>query len=237
MPGGGFPSTRHSLLAGVRSEAEPVRRDALERLAEAYWKPAYKYIRLRWRRSAEDAEDLTQDFFSQLLARGLVARYDAARASFRTYIRTCIDSHVMDAAQTQSALKRGGGARILSLDAGAAEQELAAGAIPAGLSPEEIFYREWQREIFALAVADLRALCSETGRQTQFAIFEQYDLSAGERSSYAGLARRFSIPETSVTNALAWARRELRRLALARLAGLTSDDSEFRAEARSLFQP
>jgi DNA-directed RNA polymerase specialized sigma24 family protein len=41
--------------------ADPLERErALETLFEAYWKPVYKYIRLRWNKTPEDAQDLTQ---------------------------------------------------------------------------------------------------------------------------------------------------------------------------------
>jgi hypothetical protein len=40
---------------------------------------------------------------------------------------------------------------------------------------------------------------------------------------------------TQVTNHLAWARRELRRLVLERLRLLAGSDAEFRAEAEDLF--
>ena len=40
---------------------------------------------------------------------------------------------------------------------------------------------------------------------------------------------------TQVTNHLAWARRELRRLVLERLPLVSGSDAEFRDEARELF--
>ncbi|HEY7924248.1 MAG TPA: hypothetical protein VII62_13770, partial [Vicinamibacteria bacterium] len=51
---------------------------------------------------------------------------------------------------------------------------------------------------------------------------------------YATLAREFALPVTQVTNHLAWARRELRRLVLERLRELTASEDEYRAEARGL---
>ena len=42
------------------------------------------------------------------------------------------------------------------------------------------------------------------------------------------------LPVTQVTNHLAWARREFRRLILERLRELSASDAEFRSEAREL---
>ncbi|MBN9663241.1 MAG: sigma-70 family RNA polymerase sigma factor [Acidobacteria bacterium] len=235
MPGGRFPSTHYSLLVDMQSEHEPLRQQALDRFVEAYWKPAYKYIRLRWRKSQEDSEDLTQSFFLDFLEQGLVARFDAGRASFRTFLRLSLDSQVQRRHESEGRLKRGGGTRMLSLDFPSAERELPLAAPDA--TPEEIFYREWQRQMFALAVEDLRALAHASRRAVQFEIFEAYDLAAEPRPSYQELGLRHQLAVTTVTNHLAWARRELRRLMLERLAGITSGESEFRSEARRLFSP
>ncbi len=60
---GSFPATRWSLIVAARSAQPEERRRALEVLIAAYWKPVYKYIRLRWEKDNEEAKDLTQDFF------------------------------------------------------------------------------------------------------------------------------------------------------------------------------
>jgi hypothetical protein len=65
--GGGdrFPSTHWS--AAARSSDPRERRRAFEAIVQAYWKPVYKYVRIHWRRSNEDAKDLTQSFFTRLI--------------------------------------------------------------------------------------------------------------------------------------------------------------------------
>ena len=223
------------MLVDLQSEQEPLRRQALDRFVDAYWKPVYKYIRLRWRKDPPDAEDLTQNFFKTLLEHGFLARFDAEKASFRTFLRVSVDRNVLQQHESDTRLKRGGGTVVLSLDFPSAEQELPLTS-PEG-SPEDIFYREWQRQIFALALDDLRQWCQQSGRQVQFEVFEAYDLAAAERPGYQELAVRHGVTAATVTNYLAWARRELRRLTLERLAGITSGESEFRSEAQRLFAP
>ena len=69
-----FPPTRLSIVARVRSEDAETRRVAHDALVEAYWKPIYKYLRLKWRLSPDAAADTTQEFFVSLLERDLVSR-------------------------------------------------------------------------------------------------------------------------------------------------------------------
>lgn len=212
-----------------------LRVEAISAIADLYWKPAYKYIRIKWRRSEEDAMDDTQDFFAHLLDRDLLARWDPVRASFRTYLRLSIDGHIKNRLTANARLKRGGGAHHFhQMDSAAVEQELAL-ADPAA-SPEDIFHREWQRQVFQSAIAQLRR---EHGDSARFRVFEQYDLAPDpdHRPSYDELARRHDIPVTSVTNHLAWARRELRKFVFDILARTTGGDGELRREARELFTP
>jgi RNA polymerase sigma factor (sigma-70 family) len=229
-----FPSTRHSVLDSAADREPGVRREAFEAIVAAYWKPVYKYIRLQWRKSNEEAKDLTQQFFAEMVEGEMLARFDAARASFRTYVRVCVDGMVANQAQAAARLKRGGGFELVSLDFDAVERELPAD--PAGVPMEEFFHREWQREIFTLGVEDLRRLAREKGKDVPLRVFEEHDL-ADDPPAYAELARRHAIPETAVTNHLAWARRELRRLVLERVAAVTGGNRDFREEARSLFGP
>lgn len=190
-----------------------------------YWKPVYRYIRLRFGKDNEDAKDLTQSFFAAALQRDFFARFEPAKASFRTYVRMAVERFAANQHAAANRLKRGGQVEFEPVGEQTAASE----------SPEQAFEREWQRQLFSLALDDLRAHCEGSGKQLQFQVFEAYDLADGERPSYADLAARHGIAETAVTNHLAWARRTLRTLVTERLRGVTSGEQELRKEARQLW--
>jgi len=235
---GRFPLTRYSVVAAIRSGDAVERARALDTLLAAYWRPVYAHLRLRWGTAHEDARDLTQDFFVQLLERGLLERYDPARARFRSYLRLCLDGFASNQRKAERRLKRGGGARVLSLDFEGAESALAGtDALRSESDFERQFHHEWVRGLFALAVADLRALCESREKMTHYALFARYDLEApgtSDAPTYAELGAHHGIPVTQVTNHLSWARREFRRIVLVRLREISGSDDEFRAEARAL---
>ena len=241
QPGGDrFPPTRRSVIEAVRSIDAEERERALEALCAAYWKPVYKYVRWRWNRPASDAQDLTQGFFAELLERELLDKFDSNKSRLRTYLRLCVDSFVMNEDKAGRRQKRGGNIPHVALDFAAAEEELGATAIdPAKIaspeSLEDFFEKEWVRSLFALAVEDLRKLCEERERARTFRLFEAYDLEGNEKSSYEQLSKDYGISLTDVTNALAWARREFRSLALNRLRELCGSEEEFHREARAAF--
>lgn len=232
-----FPLTRHSVVRAMAPADPEVRTAAFDAIVRGYWRPVYAYIRLRWRRDVEDARDLTQDFFTRALEKEYLARYDASKARFRTFLRTCLDAFVANAQQRAERLKRGGACRIESLDFDRAEQDVSAQVNADQPDPEACFRREWIRGLFAAAVDDLRVRCDERGHALAFALFTRYDLEGsdgGERPTYAGLAQELGTSAATVTNQLAWARREFREIVLDSLRALCATDDEFVAEARAL---
>src|SRR5262249_648109 len=203
----------------------------LEAVIKAYWRPVYKYVRLRWRQEREDAEDFTQDFFARLLEKEFLDSYDPARGRLRTFLRTCVDRQFMNQLRDAHRQKRGSAAVHISLEVDEAEHELA--AAPTTESPEDYFEKEWVRNLFALAVERLRVHCESTGKMTQFSLFEHYDLDETEtRPSYAELASELNLAVTDVTNYLAFARREFRRSVLDQLREMTGSEDEFHREAQ-----
>lgn len=231
-----FPVTSHSAIIAAGSADVHVRQRALETIVASYWKPAYKYIRIKWQASNEDAKDLTQGFFATAIEKSYFAGYDASKASFQTFFRTCLDRFIANQKKSDRRLKRGARSDHLSLDFAGAESELA-GNLPAPeLNPEEFFQREWVRSLFTLSVEALEEVYNQTGRELQFKIFELYDLqeSAEGKVSYSSLANEFELKTTDVTNYLAAARRDFRKLLLEKVRELTGTEAEFQAEVRSL---
>ncbi len=228
-----FPVTNHSAIIGVKSDDQLTRQRALDTILNSYWKPAYKYIRLKWQADNEDAKDLTQGFFAQAFEKNFFAGYDASKASFQTFLRTCLDGFIANERKAGRRLKRGG--QLDHLDFESADDELAAHSAGTTLSPEDYFHREWVRWMFTLAVDAFRQRCDESGRTVHFQLFERYDLSDHDREvSYASLANEFGLDSSTVNNYLAAARRDFRRTVLEKLREITATDEEFRTEARSL---
>jgi hypothetical protein len=75
-----FPATRLSVVERTRSGDEETRRIALAVIIEAYWKPAYKYLRLKWSLRCRGAADLTQKFFASALEKEVVENTIPPRA-------------------------------------------------------------------------------------------------------------------------------------------------------------
>lgn len=228
-----FPLTRHSILIAAQSDDPTARARAMEAIIAAYWRPIYKYVRMKWNIGAEDAADFTQEFFTRLLEKEFLAAYDGSKGRLRTFLRTCADRLFIKQERDSRRLKRGAGSVHLSLDFAEAERELA--TAQSFESPEECFDKEWLRGLFALGVRRLRVSCENGGKMVHFGLFERCDLEGSDpKPSYAQLADEFGLVVTDVTNYLAFVRREFRRCVLDQLREMTTTEEEFRLEARAL---
>lgn len=221
-PSGRFPSTRVSLIQAAGSGLSDA---AMDQVIALYWKPVYRFVRLKFQKSNEDAKDLTQGFFTSALQRNFFTRFNPAKASFRTYVRMAVERYAANQHAAENRQKRGGAVEFESVE----DREIATE------SPELEFDREWRRQLFSLALDDLRAHCQQSGKQVQFAIFEDYDLTDGDRLSYSDLAAKYGMPESTVNNHLAWARRTLRAFIRERLRSTTSGARELHEEMRRVW--
>jgi RNA polymerase sigma factor (sigma-70 family) len=228
-----FPATHLSLVRRVRSNDADTRARAQDALAAVYWTPIYAHVRLSHRQAPADAEDLTQGFFVDALRRDLFARYDPGRARFRTFVRRCVDSYVINALQSERRLKRGGDVSFVSIELADVEARLTTERDSDASDPDEVFHREWVRSVLVTAIARLRDQYEAAGRDVHLALFERYDMS-DEPPTYAELAAEHDIPATQVTNWLAATRRDFRAIVLETLRDLSGTDDEFREEARAL---
>jgi RNA polymerase sigma factor (sigma-70 family) len=234
---GGFPRTRHSAIDALKTGDGNQRRVAMNRVIGIYWAPVYKYLRLRWHKGAQEAEDLTQGFFLSALEGEYLASFDPAKARFRTFLRVCLDRFVNRQNESASAQKRGGDTEHLSLDFAFVEGEILSRNSQSAMNPEVLFEQEWIRSLFSRCVEQLKAQSEAAGKSVAFAMFQSYDLGATdspEPPSYQDLANKHGVTVETVTNYLAAMRREFRRIVLAEIRELTSSDEEYREEVRAI---
>jgi RNA polymerase sigma factor (sigma-70 family) len=202
-------------------------------LCGTYWYPLYAFVRSRGS-SPEEAEDLTQSFFAHLLEKDVLRHVDPSKGRFRAFLLASCKNFVWDERARERAKKRGGGAKLLSLDAGEAEERF--GLEPAhDLTPEKVFDRQWALTVIEQAVERLRKRYARSGKQEQFEALKVF--LSGERRPVpqAEIARRLGLTELAVKVAVHRLRKRFRDALRDEIAHTVSDGEEIDAELRSLY--
>jgi RNA polymerase sigma-70 factor (ECF subfamily) len=133
--------------------------EALASLCAIYWRPLYAYVR-RQGRSVEDAQDLTQGFFSHLPEKGSLRHVDPSLGRFRSFLLASMRNFMAGEWRHRNAAKRGGASAIVSLDVvtpeemARGEDSLAAG-IAESRTPEQVYERNWALALLERTTARL----------------------------------------------------------------------------------
>ena len=233
--GGGeksFPETTLGFAGGLRNPETADYTRSLETLCSRYWKPVYSYIRIAWAKSNEDAKDVTQAFFAWLLEEDALRKYDPARGGFRAYLKVLLRRFVGHAERDLHRLKRGGGARVFSLDGDA---PVLPEAERGDADPEKVFERVWLEDLVQQSIGRVRERFIRSGREERFRAYESFALGAeGARPSYAELAARHHLTVGEVEKALFLVREEIRQEMRAALARSAGSDRELEDEWKRL---
>ncbi len=183
-----FPTTRWTLVVAAGDPQRKEARSALVSLCENYWYPLYAYLRRRGY-SADEAQDLTQEFFVRVLEGRYLDRADPEKGRFRSFILTSLKFFVADEKDRHRARKRGGGV-LVPLEFSSGEERYQ--REPAhDETPERIFERRWALSVLDRVVERLRNEFLQHGRPEHFEQLKVFLLGQSD-APYAALAREIN---------------------------------------------
>jgi DNA-directed RNA polymerase specialized sigma24 family protein len=214
-----FPETRWTLILASRQGGE-ARRSALESLLGIYWRPLYVFAR-RKGLSTEAAEDAVQGFFLKLLEHDFPDRLDPARGRLRSYLLTGLERFLVTLHERESAQKRGGDLRLVSLDLLSAERDLP-GAPDAAVAA---FEREWALTTMERALTRLRQEYTDGRRQGPSEPFLRF-FGPDDAPPYAEAAADAGLTVPQFKAALHRARARYRELLREEVAGTLGSEAE-----------
>ena len=221
--------------AGSESGDQEIR-EPLGELCQIYWRPIFLFI-VRRGYSPEDAEDLTQDFFVQILRGDWLQKADPARGRFRSLLLKSLQNFLNDAADRRKSRKRGGDIRFISWDPwsteGRAHLDFAAEALTSWPA-EQVFDVSWAATIVHRALGALCEECESKGRRRVFEVLSPYLSAERNDLSYATLATKLGVPESFVKKLLHRMRQRYRVLLREEVRQTVADSAEVDHELRHL---
>ena len=225
-----FPTTRWTLVVAAADPHRKEARSALASLCENYWYPLYAYLRRRGY-PADQAQDLTQEFFIRVLEGRYVDRADPEKGRFRAFLLTSLKLFVSDEEDRNRAQKRGGGA-LLPLEFCSGEEcyQLEAAHDE---TPERIYERRWALAVLDRVLEKLRNEFMHHGRAEHFERLKLFLLEQAD-TSYAALASEMNTSEGALKVAIHRLRKRYRELFRQEIADTVADPAEVESELRHL---
>lgn len=227
-----FTTTHWSVVLAAGRQDSAQAADALETLCRTYWYPLYAFLRRRGC-GPEDAQDVVQDFFVQLLRKNYPARADRAKGRFRTFLLHALVQFLADRREQATALKRGGGQVVISLDAEAPEARYQLEP-PDLLTPDKLYERRWAQAILDRALNRLRTEFVAAGKEATYAVLHAFEPGEQLRLSYAEAAVRLGVSEAAVKSLIHRMRRRHRELVREEIAHTVPTVAEIDDELRHL---
>lgn len=225
-----FPTTRWTLVLAACDPERKGSRDALVSLCDSYWYPLYAFVRRRGY-SADEAHDLTQDFFLRILEGRYLDRADPEKGRFRSFLLTSLKFFLADESDKNRAQKRGSGA-VLPFDLSSGEERY--GREPSHEeTPERIFERRWAFALLDRVLSRLRDDFVQHGRLEHFNQLKVFLLGQAE-APYATLAREMDTSEGALKVAIHRLRKRYRDLFRQEVAETVADPAEVESELRYL---
>jgi RNA polymerase sigma-70 factor (ECF subfamily) len=228
-----FASTHWSLVLAARERPSPEAEAALTALCRVYWYPLYAYAR-RHLSCLEDAQDLTQEFFAQLLEKDYLQAADPQRGKFRSFLLTAFKHFLAKERDRASAQKRGGGRRLVSLDFDDGERRFR--LEPADhVTPETVYERRWALTLLEQTLAQLRQEFVSAGKHKLFECLKGTLTGESTATPYSRIAQELGMSEQGVKVAVHRLRRRYQELIRGAIAQTVTSAEDIDDELRSLF--
>ena len=226
-----FPSTHWSLVLKAGHGGTPDAAEALDTLCRAYWFPLYAFAR-REGHGPEEAQDLTQGFFSRLLAKDYLQTADPNRGHFRSFLLGSFKHMMANERRDAARLKRGGEAVTFSLDALQPEERYR--VEPAhSLTPDHVFERQWAEAVLARTLDRLEADYAK--HALPFAELKVFLVGPKGSAPYAEVAARLGVNEGALKLVVYRMRRRYAEIFRDEIAQTVGDLAEVPDEIRHVF--
>lgn len=227
----GFQNTLWSRVFAAGNGDDSHSRQAAEELCRLYWYPIYAFLR-RWGQDRQNARDLAQGFFAHIFESQLLKKAKPDKGRFRSFLLGSLKNFVHNEHAREQAVKRGGGAEIVSIDEESAEG-LYRHEPATNLTPEKLFDRRWALTVIQEAMQRLQNEYERAGMKDLYAKIQSH-LSGDYQESHAVLAGRLNTTEGNARVLVSRARARFRQLLRAVVADTVVDLDQVDMELKHL---
>jgi RNA polymerase sigma-70 factor (ECF subfamily) len=226
-----FTTTHWSVVLEAQGES-PAAQEALEKLCRIYWRPIYSFVR-RQGFGREEAEDLTQGLFAQLLERKRLSDVRKEKGRLRSFLLGALKYFLADEQRRVMAIKRGKGQRPVPLE------ELRAGerieTEPADPTTAEMIYeRRWALTVLERVLSRLKDEYLAADNAALFDSLKELLPDEPGSPSQAEIAAKLRMTENAIRQAFYRFRQRYQTLLREEIANTVATPGDIEDELRHL---
>ena len=226
-----FTTTHWSVVLTAQDES-PAAHEALEKLCRTYWRPIFGFLR-RQGISQEEAEDITQGFFAQLLERRSLNAVRKEKGRLRSYLLGALKYFLADGQRRSMAIKRGKGQRLIPIEEMRADERIE--MEPADpVTAEMIYERRWALTILEQVLGRLKDEYRAAGNAALFDSLKQLLPDEPGSPSQAEIAAHLGMTENALRQAFYRFRQRYQSLLREEIAHTVATPGDIEDELRHL---
>jgi len=226
-----FTTTHWSVVLEAQGES-PAAQEALEKLCRTYWRPIYAFLRRQGFRP-EEAEDITQGFFAQLLERRKFSALRKEKGRLRSYLLGALKYFVADEQRRAMAIKRGKGQRLIPLEELRADEQI--DMEPSDpMTAEMIYERRWALTVLERVLSRLKDEYVTASNAALFDSFKELLPDEPGSPSQAEIATQLGMTENAIRQAFYRFRQRYQSLLREEIANTVATPGDIEDELRHL---
>src|SRR5438128_4925173 len=226
-----FATTHWSVVLEAQGES-PGARDALEELCRTYWRPVYAFLR-RQGVGPEEAEDITQGFFAQLLKRRKFSALRKEKGRLRSFLLGALKYFLADERRRAMAIKRGKGQRLIPLERLRVDEWMEMEPSDP-VTAEMIYERRWALTVLERVLSRLKDEYQTAGNAALFDSLKQLLPDEPGSPSQAEVAAQFGMTENAIRQAFYRFRQRYQSLLREEIAHTVATPGDIEDELRHL---
>ena len=226
-----FTTTHWSVVLEAQGES-PAAQEALEKLCRTYWRPIFAFLR-RQGIPPEQAEDITQGFFAELLERRSLSAVRKEKGRLRSFLLGGLKYFLANEARRVMAIKRGKGQRLIPLEEFRADDRIE--MEPADpMTAEMIYERRWALTVLERVLSRLKDEYRTAGNATLFDSLKELLPDEPGSPSQAEIAAQLSMTDNAVRQAFYRFRQRYQAILREEIANTVATPGDIEDELRHL---
>ncbi len=226
-----FATTHWSVVLEAQSES-PSAQEALEKLCRIYWRPIYSFVQ-RQGIGPEEAKDVTQGFFADLLEHRSLSAVRREKGRFRSFLLGALKHFLADERRRAMAIKRGKGQRPIPLEELSADERIEMEAADP-VTAEQIYERRWASTVLERVLSRSKDEYRAAGNAALFDSLKQLLPDEPGAPSQADVAAHLGMTENAVRQAFHRFRQRYRSLLREEIAHTVATPGDVEDELRHL---